>query len=136
MTAETWLSALQGLLQPSVILYLFAGIAIGTFIGALDLHIELSSGAVCRQNIQPHGAVQQVLHEHLRPDIHDLQIRILQYDLQNQLHAVGLSVEALREEVIIEEAKAPDALQVFLMLTIHNFSFRQKLSPAFFQLEY
>ena len=35
MTAETWLSALQGLLQPSVILYLFAGIAIGTFIGAL-----------------------------------------------------------------------------------------------------
>ena len=35
MTAETWLSALQGLLQPSVILYLFAGIAIGTFISAL-----------------------------------------------------------------------------------------------------
>lgn len=35
MSLDVWMSALQGLMKPSVLLFLVAGVAIGTFIGAL-----------------------------------------------------------------------------------------------------
>ena len=87
-------------------------------IRALDFHVDLSSDAVCGQNIQPHGAVQQIFHKDLCMDFLDGQVGHFHDNPKNQFHTRGIALEAFCQEVVVHETKASEPLQILLVHTL------------------
>ena len=103
----------------------------GALVLPLNFHIDFPSGAVGGQNVQPHRAVEQILHKHLRADVGDLQIGYLQNNAQDQLDTGSIPLKALCHEVVVQKPKAPQPLQILLMLLFHPFCRCHKRHPFF-----
>ena len=76
----------------------------------LNLHVEHPSAVVCCHHIQLDGALQQILHKYLGSDFHDLQIRHLQDNPQDQLHLLRAVLEHLGHKIVVHQAKIPQLL--------------------------
>ena len=101
----------------------------GALVGTLNLHVDPSTGAVRCQNIQPHRPVKQIFYKHLCADIHNHQIRHFQHNPQYKLDILGITLKALCQKIIIQQAKASQPLQILPVLPVYPFCHSQICHP-------